>query len=47
MTMSGDGLRSLHGHLTNLLEKDGIETKEEAAESRKYLREMIQQNFGS
>jgi len=46
MTMSGDGLRSLHGHLTNLLEKDRIETKEEAAESRKYLREMIQQRFG-
>jgi hypothetical protein len=46
MTMSGDGLKSLPGHLTDLLEKAGAETKEEAAASRKYLRDMIRDRFG-
>jgi hypothetical protein len=45
-TMSGSGLMALHAHLTNLLERAGVETREEAAESRKYIRDTIKHLFG-
>jgi hypothetical protein len=44
--MTGGGLTSLYNHLTDLLEKAGIETEEEARQSRACLRDMIRERFG-
>lgn len=45
-SISGNGLVSLHNHLTSLLEKMGAVTKEEAKEARTDLREMMSERFG-
>jgi hypothetical protein len=46
-TMAGDGLIALHRYLTDLLQKTGGETAEEAAKARASLREGMQtRRFG-
>ena len=45
-TMTGDGLISLFDYLTSCFEKAGIETAEQARETKTGLREMIKERFG-
>jgi hypothetical protein len=45
--MTGDGLAALYDHLTDLLEKAGVETDEEAKQSKAGLRDMLKERFGS
>ena len=44
--MTGDGLAALHDHLTDLLVKAGVETDEEAKQSKAGLRDMLKERFG-
>jgi hypothetical protein len=45
--ITGDGLAALHDHLTDLLEKAGVETDEEAKQCKACLRDMLKERFGS
>jgi hypothetical protein len=44
--MTGDGLVALYDHLTDLLKKAGVETDEEAKQSKPGLRDMLKERFG-
>lgn len=44
-TMTGDGLKALHSHLTDLIEQAGAETAEEAQASKRQLRETLNERF--
>jgi hypothetical protein len=44
--MTGDGLVALYDHLTDLLKKAGVETDEEAKQSKAGLRDMLKERFG-
>jgi hypothetical protein len=44
--ITGDGLAALYDHLTDLLEKAGVETDEEAKQCKACLRDMIKKRFG-
>jgi hypothetical protein len=44
--VTGDGLTALYDHLTDLLEKAGVETNEEAKQSKASLRDMLNERFG-
>jgi hypothetical protein len=44
--LTGDGLAALYDHLTDLLEKAGVETDQEAKQSKAGLRDMLKEQFG-